>query len=517
MGEIYKGHEIQSGDSVAIKVLRNDLANNETALALFRKEAKALRSLHHEAIVRYYVFSDDPGIGRHYLAMEFVRGERLSDIIQRRQLSFDQVRQLQQRLSAALHEAHRNDIVHRDVSPDNVLVPEGDVGRAKIIDFGIARSTRSDDTTIIGVGFAGKYNYVSPEQLGLFGGDITAKSDIYSLGLVLAQCLRGRPINMSGTQFEMLENRRLVPDLGLIDQRFRPLLEQMLQPNPADRPESMAAVAAWRPASEMWPPPRPAAATPGPTEDVLPTAVNTATAKSKLGRPLAIGLGLVLLLAIGSAGFYFSISPPERPPTDPNEFLSAYDGGDCFFITPERLSDDQQTRDVDGLGRAKAPFDILNSEFRRRFGSESTIGWHEVTPEQCPAVNFLFRTRNQSGAAPRLDIDTAGLPQDPPVLSGFIAEFGDRHVELLLITDDGYVQSATEYLKPASNGTTFTVELDKAPIAPGLVFAIASSKPLEALKLPSDWSLAEEVFPKVLTEALQRGLTLNVSAKYFKL
>ena len=62
-------------------------------------------------------------------------------------------------------------------------------------------------------GFAGKYNYVSPEQLGLFGGDVSAKSDIYSLGLVLAECMSGQPINMGGSQFEVLEKRRTVPDL----------------------------------------------------------------------------------------------------------------------------------------------------------------------------------------------------------------------------------------------------------------------------------------------------------------
>jgi eukaryotic-like serine/threonine-protein kinase len=74
MGEIYRGHTIETGDPVAIKVMRTDLADNAMALALFRKEASALHYIHHEAIVRYYVFSNDPGTGRHYLAMEFVDG-----------------------------------------------------------------------------------------------------------------------------------------------------------------------------------------------------------------------------------------------------------------------------------------------------------------------------------------------------------------------------------------------------------------------------------------------------------
>jgi eukaryotic-like serine/threonine-protein kinase len=197
MGEIYRGHNVETNDAVAIKVMRTDLDDNAMALALFRKEAKALHNLQHEAIVRYYVFAKDPLTQRFYLAMEFVDGEPLSEILNRGRLSFEAVGELQQRLAAGLDAAHRHGIIHRDLSPDNVLIPQGDVGRAKIIDFGIARSTRAGGgTTIIGSGFAGKYNYVSPEQLGLFGNDVTAKSDIYSLALVLAACLTGQPIDI---------------------------------------------------------------------------------------------------------------------------------------------------------------------------------------------------------------------------------------------------------------------------------------------------------------------------------
>jgi len=247
MGEIYRGHAIETGDPVAIKVMRTDLADNTAALALFRKEASALHYIQHDAIVRYYIFSSDPVVRRHYLAMEFVDGRPLDDLLREGPLTFEAVRLMQQRLASGLHAAHQHGIIHRDVSPDNILIPNGDVGRAKIIDFGIARSTRLGDRTLIGSSFAGKYNYVSPEQLGLFGGNVTAKSDIYSLGLVLAQCLSGQRIEMGGSQFEVIEKRRTVPNLGAVDLRYRPLLEHMLQPDPNDRPESMAAVAAWRP------------------------------------------------------------------------------------------------------------------------------------------------------------------------------------------------------------------------------------------------------------------------------
>ena len=83
--------------------------------------------------------------------------------------------------------------MHRDLSPDNIILPGGKVERAKIIDFGIARSATIGGETLIGGSFAGKYNYVSPEQLGLFGGDVKEHSDIYSLGLVLAAAMRGKP------------------------------------------------------------------------------------------------------------------------------------------------------------------------------------------------------------------------------------------------------------------------------------------------------------------------------------
>jgi hypothetical protein len=95
MGDIYRGHAIETNDEVAIKVMRTDLADNTMALALFRKEASALHYIHHDAIVRYFVFSLDPETQRHYLAMEFVDGQPLSDILKEGPLAFDAVCHLQ--------------------------------------------------------------------------------------------------------------------------------------------------------------------------------------------------------------------------------------------------------------------------------------------------------------------------------------------------------------------------------------------------------------------------------------
>src|SRR3979411_3376131 len=111
MGEVYKSHEIQTGTTVAIKMLLPEMAENDAALALFRKEASALHYLMHEAIVRYFVFTVEPVLQRPYLAMEFVDGRSLSAIIQDNgPLPFEAVKALMQRVAAGLQAAHERGI-----------------------------------------------------------------------------------------------------------------------------------------------------------------------------------------------------------------------------------------------------------------------------------------------------------------------------------------------------------------------------------------------------------------------
>lgn len=243
MGEVYRGHNIQTGDHVAIKIVLPEFARDQTILSLFRKEASILNHLSHDAVVRYHVFTIDPGIARPYLAMEFVDGQSLYDVMRGGAMATQDVRRLCHRLASGLSAVHQAGAIHRDLSPDNIILPGGRVDRAKIIDFGIARSAAVGGETLIGGKFAGKYNYVSPEQLGLYGGEVSEQSDIYSLGLVLAAALLGKPIDMGGSQYEIVEKRRTVPDLSGIDADFRDIVEAMLQPDPQDRPASMAEIA----------------------------------------------------------------------------------------------------------------------------------------------------------------------------------------------------------------------------------------------------------------------------------
>jgi serine/threonine-protein kinase len=568
MGEIYRGHAIETGDSVAIKVIRSDLADNNLALALFRKEASALHYIQDDAIVRYYVFSLDPGIARHYLAMEFVEGQPLSDLLKSGPLAFESTLTLLQRLASGLSAAHQHGIIHRDLSPDNILVPRRNVALAKIIDFGIARSTRNNDGTIIGSGFAGKFNYVSPEQLGLFGGEVTAKSDIYSLGLVIAECLSGQPINMGGTQFEILEKRQKVPDLGALDPRLRPLIDWMLQPDPNDRPESMSAVASWQLA-------------------IASPTVTRAGSRILVSKNWTIAALLTVLVFSLAGGAYYlysdSWSQPQaerlathapalnpdsgidarraedarlaaenlakqrieeakhaveksrnepakiaavgRPSSDPVErvqqFVNSYDGGECFFVEPVTVVDGNTT--LEGYGRSAGPFEALDSDFRRANGFEALVGYHMVTSQQCAAISFIGQLRSQRDLAPRLDV-SAGSLRSNGYVSGTVAGFGNRNIELLMVDHEGNVISLTSQLKGDGDARSFTINIQRGDAGPSklqLLLALVTTKPLETLRPTqpgsTDLGPSDKLFVRVYDEGLKSGQSLAARIKSFNL
>jgi len=599
MGEIYKGRAIETGDMVAIKMIRADLAENDAAVGLFRKEASALHNLNHEAIVRYYVFSIDPILGCPYLAMQFVEGRSLSDVLQRGPLSFDQVLILQRRLAAGLQAAHELRIIHRDVSPHNIILPGDNVVRAKIIDFGIGRSTAGNET-IIGSGFAGKFRYVSPEQLGMFGGNVGPKSDIFSLGLVLAQSLMGHPLDMGGSQAQVLEKRRTVPDLSEIDPRIRPLFKRMLQPNPADRPESMAEIAAWRVGGPdavvaprkgsrrkigfavagiaalaaagvvafmfepgLWqlvtgqgltkpsgrvsreelpalasdspsaiaaqtpslvpphappelfaePPPTVAERKPEPPRlsQHLPDAAPRPSTPAPSAGPVA-GLPNARL-------FPPSALPPSRPAgaEEVRRYVTSYQGGDCFFVTPLDVSAIAAT--IEAYGASPAPFEAFDEAFRQANGFEPQIGLRKVNPAQCPAVAFLARIGQQRAEAPRLEINSFSL-KSGQFLSGSVEAIGDRQVDLLLVADDGAVHNLTGFTRKSGNSITFNVKIDTADSGgaakPQILLAVSSARPLPLLTSRAPM-VAEKIFPQILDEATRTGQTLGASAKYIKL
>ncbi len=471
--------------------------------------------------MRYFVFTVEPVLQRPYLAMEFVEGQSLSELLRQGPLTFEAARTLMLRVAAGLQAAHERGIIHRDVSPDNIIIQGGNVARAKIIDFGIARSTRLGSSTVIGSGFAGKYNYVSPEQLGLYGGDVGARSDIYSLGLVLVEALTGQAIDMGGNQAEIVEKRRRVPDLKHIDLRIQPLIERMLQPNPADRPLSMAEVANWpigardaRSRRDL-----------DPSGHRLGRRGTPEPRRGTIARLALTGALGVLVLAGGGVGVYLlqqpdRPAPPVPPRPDPESradaitrYVTRYDGGDCFFVTRVKVSD--ASASLEGLGASAAPFEVLNDAFKRRYGFEADIGLRQVTASQCAAVTFLSRARATRAAAPRLQVAESSLRSGQP-LSGSLDDPANRQLELLLVDDEGQVHNLSRLLRSSGGTRVFRVQLDLIGTGsqPQLLLAVASAQPISALKQEAGSAI---LFPRVLEEAAGLGVSLGVAAKYFKL
>lgn len=286
MGEVYRARHRITGDAIAIKTIRPELAGDPKVAELFKREAQALRNLRHPAIVSYEGVFDD-GTGSLFLAMEYVDGPSLSKVMHSGAVPAAELARLRDRLASGLAAAHAQGVVHRDLSPDNVILPGGRIDDAKLIDFGIAKQTEGSKATIIGTDFAGKYAFAAPEQLGMHGGDVGPRADIYSLGLVLAAAALGGPLDMGNSPGTAVQARLKVPDLTKVPAELRASLTRMLQPDPAQRPTSMGDLVSAGGA-------RRTAATP-----------TKASGGGGKGAMIAIASVLVLLVGAGAGAFVF--------------------------------------------------------------------------------------------------------------------------------------------------------------------------------------------------------------------
>ncbi len=242
MGEVFEGININSEERVAIKVILPHLAADPAIQAMFRKEARTLTKLSHAALVQYRVLAQEPQLGVFYIVTEYVDGRNLSTILKEIHPGPAELTMLAKRLAEGLSAAHALGAIHRDISPDNVLLESGRLDLAKIIDFGIAKDLDASTGTIVGDGFAGKLNYVAPEQLGDFNREVGPWTDVYSLGLTILAVAMGRDVDMGATLVDAVDKRRAGPDLSPIPESLRPVLQKMLQPNPVDRARSMEEV-----------------------------------------------------------------------------------------------------------------------------------------------------------------------------------------------------------------------------------------------------------------------------------
>ncbi len=278
MGVVYAARDVRLGRTVAIKLLAADAVDDADRDGVLR-EARAAASVNHPNVAAVYDIGEDAG--RRFIAMEFVEGRTLRELLRERE-TFDpeQAARVVAQVARGLGRAHQAGVIHRDIKPENVKITND--GTAKVLDFGLARPSAADpsrasgsiEESILHGRIAGTPGYMSPEQTD--GGAIAPSSDVFSLGVVLYELLTGTNPFRGGGLTEILERTRTetVPRASSSSARSWPeldrVIERCLEKDPLRRPA---------------------------TGDELANAVESALAKRAARRRRRAGVVVVGLLA----------------------------------------------------------------------------------------------------------------------------------------------------------------------------------------------------------------------------
>ncbi len=232
-GEVYRARNQITGRVVAIKALNSQFSGNADYLELMKREEE-MRNVLHDAVVRYTDCSltDD---GHVFLVMDFIDGPSLNDLMLGARVDPRDLLIVAHRVAEGLVVTHRHGIVHRDLSPDNIILRGAKPEQATIIDFGIAKDTSAGARTIVGNDFAGKYEYAAPEQLE---GRADARTDLYSLGATLLAAFRGEVPFPGATPGEIVRRKQQRIDTSGVPEPLKGMVDWMTDPDPAGRPQS---------------------------------------------------------------------------------------------------------------------------------------------------------------------------------------------------------------------------------------------------------------------------------------
>ncbi len=222
MGGVYKAEQALMNRFVAIKILRSTFHGDETQMRRFQQEARTLSQLSHPNAVTVFDFGVEEGFP--YLVMEYIEGKTLKSIVrEEKRLPLDRIKGILRQSSAALSEAHRLGIVHRDIKPDNIMLRTHHDGSdwVKVLDFGVAKSVIGNDPNLTQAGvLVGTPQYMSPEQCR--GKELDARADIFSLGVVLYEMLTGEVPFQAPSVLELL--MKVMNSEAESIRKFKPML-----------------------------------------------------------------------------------------------------------------------------------------------------------------------------------------------------------------------------------------------------------------------------------------------------
>ena len=446
--EVYKARNEISGRFVAIKALKSEFSGDEGYLTLMRREEE-IREIRHDAVVRYSENHRTPD-GHIYLVMDYVQGPDLNALLKAGGLPATDLLAVAKRVAEGLRVAHGRNIVHRDLSPDNIILRDGKPDQAVIIDFGIAKDTNPGAETIVGNEFAGKYAYAAPEQLS---GNTDARSDIYSLGALLLATFRGAKPDIGNNPMEVLKRKgEPLPTEG-VPEPLKSVIDKMTRPLPAERYQSadqlLSALGAPDVSDRTVIMPR---AAPTPDKPKVAPKVEVRKPQSSRGG-LWVVLGVLLVLGGGAGGYfggYFDqFMTPPLPVADPYSLIvERTEAGVVRAVgyMPSPESAEAMTRAVAGLG-GTAELTVATGEIAPTWaddvlgvvqtlkdveiwrlavnGNEARVTGVTLNRDRRTAVNAAFADGLPGGLIGNADILQGPLILSKSMLDPLLEKFGD--------------------------------------------------------------------------------------------
>ncbi len=445
-GEVYLAKNIVSGRKFAIKILKQEFSQNEAFINLMRREADVLHNVINDAVVRYNeLLKSEMHGGFVFLVMEFIEGQQLAEIMQASGgMAPEALLQIAHRMGQGLAAAHAQNAFHRDISPDNIILPGGDPAKAKLIDFGIARDISENAHTVVGGGFAGKYQYASPEQLH---GDVDARSDLYSLGITLLNTYRGKSSKIGSSFAEISQTKAQRIDTRDVPGKLGALISRLVEPRPEDRFQSATEMVQWLEDGTAAPATEPAMIVPPGTRPAF-QALPEEGPRGGFGK-FAL---LLVLLALGGAGWYFGLGPGRA-----GLFAPEYEAASPYTMRITREADSQRLTvagHVQGPDAGTALADTLQNNF-----SAYTINTELQNASGAPSAAWEQAVAALAGAAKPLDAWVLEVSDRTATLTG---EAGSETVADAVRTTFAAAASAQNMVA----GTDITSAPPPLPLAP---------------------------------------------------
>ena len=420
MGEVYRADDLTLDQQVALKFLPEGALTNQNALARFRNEVRVARQVSHPNVCRVYDVGEIDG--HVFLSMEYVDGEDLGSLLRRiGRLPADKALEIARKLCAGLAAAHEKGVLHRDLKPSNVMLDSR--GQVLLADFGLAGLADQISGAEVRNGTP---QYMAPEQLS--GKEVTARSDIYSLGLVFYEIFTGKRPFEANTLADLIRAQTEATPISLstlvrdLDPAVERVILRCLDPEPSRRPSSALAVAAGLPGGD----PLQAALAAGET----PSPEMVAAAGEGVGLAPRFAVPLLAAVVLGVAAFYvLGVRNSALERIQPQ-------------YSPEVLS--QKASDlIQHLGFTETPADTAyeyywNSSYVSYVQSNDKPAprWNDVLRGRPLPLQFWYRQSPYplTGFEFHDDLLTPGVvdtEDPPPILSGMISLRLDAQGRLL--------------------------------------------------------------------------------------